>query len=363
MRERFVVALAALCLGASTAAQGEPSLRVRVLEQVSSVVLSGRALEVQDRPVRGGSVRATLEAGQLRVADLATRGPVRVRGEDGVSVDGRRFPGRLTLVPREDGGMDVVNVVPLEAYVERSVTSETYAEWPAEALKAQAVVTRTYALHEHARRRGRDYDLEANVLSQRYAAGTVPSTVRRAVAATQGEFLAYGGEPILAAFHASAGGRTADAREVWGLHLPYLLTVSSPDTEAPDHFWSFDITFTDLAQALNEAGISVGSGRSIEISGRSPSGRVSELTVGQARLTGRDLRKVLGGRAIRSTLFEVRREGETLRFLGSGSGHGVGLSQWGARELARQGESYPRILAHYYPETRLARIREGSGPL
>jgi stage II sporulation protein D len=257
---------------------------------------------------------------------------------------------------RVAGGVDVV---PLEVYVERTVASEIYPSWPMDALKAQAVVARTYALHERARNANLAYDVESSVVSQRYREGAVPARIRRAVAETRAEFLEYRGAPILAAFHASAGGRTASAEEVWGQPLAYLQAVSSPDDDSPDYFWSFEIARGDLLDALRSRGFPVGGGRPIEVAERSASGRVTRVRVGDAEVTGREFRRALGGRALRSTKFEVRvSDRDVVRFLGSGSGHGVGLCQWGARALADSGESYREILEHYYPGSRL---RTGRG--
>ena len=249
-----------------------------------------------------------------------------------------------------------MNVVPLETYVQRIVAGEVYGSWPEAVLKAQAVVARTYALHEREQRRQEAFDVESGVLDQAYAKGSVPEVVRASVFATRGEFLAFEGTPILAAYHASAGGRTASALEVWGQPFPYLQPVLSPDDRSPSYFWSFEISFKDLLAALRESQVETGPSPSIEIVSRSESGRVRILRVGEAELSGHELRQVLGGRAIESALFDVRVKGDTVRFLGSGSGHGVGLSQWGAREMARRGQSYRQILTHYYPGTRLRRL-------
>jgi stage II sporulation protein D len=331
-------------------------VRVRVIEHVASVVLSGQGLHIQDEPVQGAALTATVEQGEVRIAHLASRRPVQVHGSGGVAVDGKHFPGNLALIPRSDGRMDVVNVLPLEPYVERAAAGEVYGDWPEEVLKVQTVVARTYALHERARRDDASFDLEATVISQRYNGGAAPARVSRAAAATRGEYLAHQGAPILAAFHACAGGRTASSREVWGRALPYLNSVRSPDDNSPNYFWSFEISFKELAQVLEGVGLAVEGGRTVRVLERSASGRIAELSIGEARLSGRKLRELFGGRVIRSTLFEVRSDGETVRFLGSGSGHGVGLSQWGARELALRGKSYHEILAHYYPGTTLERL-------
>jgi stage II sporulation protein D len=218
-------------------------------------------------------------------------------------------------------------------------------------------VARTYALYERQRNSGERADVAASVLSQRFARGPVARRIRDAARATRGQYLAYAGAPILAAFHSSAGGRTASALEVWGEDLPYLRPVDSPDDAAPDFFWTYRIPLADLRSALREAGYAPGKKDRVRVTERSPSGRAARVEVLGAKLSGRDLREVLGGRALRSTLFDARVEEGSARFFGSGAGHGVGLCQWGARELALRGRTYGEILAHYYPGTDLARFR------
>jgi stage II sporulation protein D len=268
---------------------------------------------------------------------------------------GGRAAGGELLVRIRDANGSVARIA-LEPYVERAVAGEVWPSWPVEALKAQAVVARTYALHERQRNATQRWDVESSVLSQRFARGPVAQRIRTAARATRGEYLAWSDAPILAAFHSSAGGRTASASEVWGEDLPYLRSVDSPDDAAPDYFWTYQIGLDDLRAALREAGLDP-RGRHVRVLERSPSGRAARLEVLGARLSGRDLREILGGRALRSALFDVRVEDANARFLGSGAGHGVGLCQWGARELALRGRSYAEILRHYYPGTGLRRLR------
>ncbi|MEX2208055.1 MAG: SpoIID/LytB domain-containing protein [Myxococcota bacterium] len=331
-------------------------MRVRIATAKTSVAVAGKALAVDGRPVAGELLRASVRGGALQIGSRSYRSPVTLSARGGLRLDGRALPGKLRLLPRPSGGFDVVNVVPLEAYVASSVASETPASWPKEALRAQAVVARSYALHERARRANEPFDLEGSVISQRYAVGAVRESARSAARSTSGQVLVHGGRPILAAFHSSSGGATASAAEVWGEDITYLHSVSSPDDAAPDYFWSYEIALPDLAAALREAGYAPGRVGDVRITERSASGRVLVLQVGALELAGRDLREVLGGRALRSAKFDARIEGERVRFLGSGSGHGVGLCQWGASELARRGRSYRQILAHYYPGTNLRRV-------
>jgi len=335
---------------------------VRVANSVAAVSVTGKSLSVDGQAFPGATLRAAVRDGKLRIGSRGTRGPVAVRARGGLRLDGRPLPGSLRLVPRGNGAFDVVNVVPLETYVASTVASETPKTWPGEALKAQAVVARSYALHQRARRGAEAFDVESDVISQRYAAGAVPESARIAARATAGQVLIFAGAPILAAFHSSSGGATASAAEVWGEAVPYLRSVSSPDDAAPDYFWSYEISLGDLAAAVREAGYSPGQVDDVHVVERSTSGRVLTLRVGELELSGRTLREVLGGRALRSAMFDARLEGPTVRFLGSGSGHGVGLCQWGANELARRGQSYREILSHYYPGTKLRRVG-ASGPV
>ncbi len=330
-------------------------MRVRIAEAVRSVAVEGTALRVAERPVGLPRVEAVADGRRVRVGSVVSKDNVSIEAEDGLAINGREVPGALSLVPGRDGSLDVVNLVPLEAYVARSVAGEVYSTWPEEVLKAQAVVARTYALHERSRNLGQAHDLDSSVLSQRYVDGAVSPRVTRAALETRAEFLAYEGDPILAAFHSSAGGHTASSEEVWGESRPYLRSVRSPDDNAPNYFWTYEIGLEPLGQALRDAGYPA-RGTLVRVASRTSSGRVAELQFGRARVSGRDLRQILGGAAIRSALFDVRVEDHVVRFLGSGSGHGVGLCQWGAHEMAVKGSSYREILAHYYPGTRLERL-------
>ena len=347
-----------LAFGGSVRA--EVPVRVRVATAQEQIHLAGAALRVEGEPMPGDRVVVVAgRDGNIRAGPVRQRGSVHGTAEGLLEIEGRRLPGSVTVVRTPEGRLDAVNVVPLERYVERAVSGEIYARWPAEALKAQAVAARTYALYAVNRHREDPFDVEATTLSQRYVDGPVPGAVREAVGATRGRYLAFQGAPILAAFHTTAGGRTAASEEVWGEPLPYLRGVDSPDEESPEYFWSYEVEYGELRRALEIAGLRAGSDPRVEVLERSPSGRVARLSVSGAQLTGRTLRQIVGRRAIRSTLFDVRTEGGLVRFLGSGSGHGVGLSQWGALQMAREGRTYIEILRHYFPGTQ-ERLLDGS---
>jgi stage II sporulation protein D len=250
-----------------------------------------------------------------------------------------------------------------------TLARETYPSWGAEVLRAQAVVTRTYALYEHARRRGQPYDVKATTESQVYGGMDAESeVVVRATDDTRGEYLAFEGEPILAVYHSAAGGETEGAEEVWTERLPYLRPVSVEGEEAsPDTYWRAVVSREELARIATNLGRPVGSVREARIEERSPAGRVRSVRIvgtgGEAVVAAALLRAALGENVLKSTLFEIHpgrdERSQDFVFVGSGRGHGVGMSQWGARAMAERGAGYREILEHFYPGTTLRRVREG----
>jgi stage II sporulation protein D len=301
---------------------------------------AGSGLQAGGRPV--GPVYRIVGAHPLRAADLRVRGAVEVR--------------------RSGKGLVVVNEVPLEDYVAGTLGREAYRRWHPEALKAQAVVTRTYALHERARHAGAAFHLRGDTGGQVYGGLDAESSeMLAATRATRGEYLSFEGQPILAVFHSAAGGRTASAEEVWGRPIPYLVSIAvEHEEESPDTYWRAAFPGTTLGRALAPVGVRVGPVREVSVAGRSASGRADRVRIrgdaGVTELPARELRRALGEGVIRSTLFDVRDEPEGFVFVGSGHGHGVGMSQWGAQSMAMRGAGYREILAAFYPGTGL---REG----
>lgn len=312
--------------------------------------------------VPAGSIRVLVADGSesVEVDGRKRTRPGRFGGPGPHEVDGRRFRGRVELL-RSETGLRIVNELPLEDYVAGTVLGEISEQWGDTVLRAQAIAARTYALHRRAHPRSADFDLGATTADQVYLGldGETPA-VRAAVDATRGQVLTYAGEPILAAYHSAAGGRTASAEEVWGRPLPYLASVAVPGEEdSPDTYWRTRVSAEALGAALASVGLDIGRVRDVAVARRSESGRTRTLhatgSAGEAEIPAETLRRALGPRRLRSTLFEVRRSGDDFVFVGSGNGHGVGMSQWGARALALRGAGHREILRRFYPGTRLER--------
>lgn len=335
-----------------------------------------------------------------------------------IEVNKRHYRGSIVLQPSlEKKGITVINTLPLEHYLYGIIAREISPEWPQEAVKAQAVAARTYALYSmyYATKHKHDgYDVCATTDCQVYGGyeSEAPGALK-AVDATNGQIAMYQGRPIQAFFHNNSGGYTENSENVWGSYLPYLRGVIDYDQNTPRYKWEKRFTVNEITEYLKLAGYQIGSLQAIELSqltkqpvaapDRGISGRVLSLrfigSAGSIQIAGNKLRSML---TLDSTLFDIIMEiqtqkslefqitdsagdrenkkvemnlpplqernlltdkpnirritekpNETIVISGYGWGHGLGMSQWGAKVLAEKssdtsGEYYKTILKHYY---------------
>lgn len=251
-------------------------------------------------------------------------------------------------------GLSAINHVDIEDYLYSVVGAEMIASWHIEALKAQAVAARSYALHKQAESRSQPYDVDTTTATQVYKGlkGEASST-QRAVQETAGEVMVYQGKIILAVFHSSSGGHTENVEDIWSSPLPYLRGVVDYDLNAPVYQWTKSFSRAQLSALVG----GVGTIQSMTPVRTTPQGRIVTMQVtgdrGTRQVSGAQLRSALG---LRSRLFTVSATGSGFVVRGRGFGHGVGLSQWGAKALAEKGFNYRQILGHYYPNAALSRI-------
>jgi stage II sporulation protein D len=273
----------------------------------------------------------------------------------GIEWNGRRYRGTLRLSARS-GAVRVVNVLDLESYLRGVVPAEMQASWPGEALKAQAVAARTYTLHHVDG--SRDHDVCATVDCQVYRGWDAENPATdAAIAATAGEVLTYDGAFARTFYHADSGGVIASSAEVWGADLPYLQAFQDVANAGPHSVWTARIDAHRAATHLAAAGFPVGTPVRLRVLETSLSGRVVRAevvgTAGRTVLEGVELRAQLRAWGLKSTRFVMTGD---LTLRGEGWGHGVGMSQYGARTLALTGHSYAQILGFYYPATVLQRL-------
>ena len=351
---------------AAAPARGGEVVRIAVALGVARTSLSGPGLTVT--PLHDGAVGSPVRAGQADVRvegdSLTVNGaPLDAPGARFTS-DGAIVAGGLPLhgeveVRRADGGLVVIHALPLEEYVAAVTGSEMPPDFPAEALRAQAVAARTFAVFKklEALAEGRPWHLGATVLHQVYRGSRVDPRARSAAETTAGEVLIHDHAPIEAYFHSTCGGRTERGADALGRDLPYLVSVRCDRCRAsPRWRWTVRVPADELGRV-------VGLGRAVtaaRVTARTGSGRAQrvELEAGGRRLslTAVDLRQRLGFDRLPSLAFDVGRRGDAIVFDGRGAGHGAGMCQWGAAGAARAGEGYRAILARYYPGTELVRM-------
>jgi stage II sporulation protein D len=270
-----------------------------------------------------------------------------------VWIGDRWYRGKTRLI-NQNGQILAVNNVDLEEYLYSVVGAEAIPSWPQEALKAQAVAARTYALHLKSKSGSKLFDLDTSTATQVYKGlQSEYSTTHEAVSATSGQIMTYNNVPILAVFHSSSGGHTENVEDIWSQRLAYLRGVADYDQLAPVYQWNTSVSRNDLSRRIG----GVGNVRSLIPQKTTPQGRVLSVKVvgdrGNKVVTGSTLREALN---LRSTLFNISGNGNTFQISGRGFGHGIGLSQWGAYGLAQQGANYQQILSHYYQSANLSQL-------
>ncbi|WP_041313599.1 SpoIID/LytB domain-containing protein [Heliomicrobium modesticaldum] len=431
-------------LGPAVAADREDRFELRVLlDQRSSVdirVLSGtyqwydEDLQTPVETVSPSDGWRAFAAGSTIQLDKNGRslakaygGPLLLQakgaGENKIEVNGKKYRGSLRLYHlRSQGanGMALINVIDVESYLYGVVGQEIGMNAPEEAMKAQAVVSRTYALQQRERRRqiGDYYDLRADLGSQVYkGVDGEQARVLKAVDDTRGQVITYDGAIIEAVFHSNSGGYTEDARLVWNSDVPYLRGVPAPEdryaeewggTAALAYHWRKQLTPDEIARKTQSlTGKDLGELQRLRIVETSRSGRVTRLEVvgsrGTVSIDRTKVRQLLdtpstkftladgsgnyvalgygadgikknalpaggtyaitssGVAAVSSDPYVITSDGVgpapkapsttaagIIVIDGYGYGHGVGMSQWGAMGLARNGKSYTEIIEHYY---------------
>jgi len=273
-------------------------------------------------------------------------------------IGGRLYRGALVIRPHSASkvnGVDLVNNIELEDYLLSVVPSEMPSLWPIEALKAQAIAARSYALANVGKHACDGYDIKATVDDQAYTgvAAEHPQT-NRAVHETTGQALSHEGKVVSAFFHSSSGGHTELSENVWCRPLPYLRAVPDYDDDSPHFAWTRTANVATAEKALAKCGKGVGSLLSVSTLSRGVSPRVRLLLItGSDRsvfITGEDARRVFG---LPSSCFNVGPASDSYVFAGRGYGHGLGMSQWGAKKLAEIGYTALEILSYYYKDVTL----------
>lgn len=343
----------------------EPSLRISIHGPYK--IINSKT----NNPLSGGkylnTVVTTGKTGILigKVNYSAKELLIRAEGpEPMIVINGRRFRGEIRIIRRRRWHISVVNYIGLEDYIKGILYNEVSHYWPKEALLAQALVCRTYAVYQMLQNSDKSYDVTGDIYSQVYG-GMASERYRtnKAVEDTKGEILLYAGRVLPAYYHSTCGGKTEDASLVWNnTDLAALKGVACDFCGDSPHFnWHSVLPIKEMREKLIGSGYKdCGNIKNIVLSGRDISGRITDLRIENdkkdIKITAKDFRNLIGPNLIRSTNFQVNIVDRDAVFEGIGWGHGVGMCQWGAYFMSKQGSDYKQILKYYYPGSEISLI-------
>jgi len=358
----------------SVYASREPLIRVLIsknrnlrIRSDKSIPLIIKGQKFSNKKIKGLTVKKEnnrtslfFDKNKQKIYDLKNKVKLVVKSSDGrgIWVGQKRYSGILNLLVL-DSEILVINILGIEKYLSSVVGSEMPAKWPLEALKAQAIASRTYALKQ----KGNPiYDIDSTQKNQVYN-GLESRTYKtaRAVRSTRSLVLTYKNKLINALFHSSSGGMTENSQDVWKNEYPYLSSVRDFDRNNPKLQWKKKFSSGELQKLFPE----IGGIKKIEILNITNTGRVKNVKIfgkyGSDQISGVDIRKRMNLKStfMRFKFIEDKKYisdndnsnipiEKTLIVFGQGSGHGVGMSQWGARYMASKGQKAERILKHFY---------------
>jgi stage II sporulation protein D len=340
----------------SSEVEARDNIRVLIMDNAPSVTIESPW---------GFDLPQGLDSNMIKIdKDGIRSNPLRITPiGDYLVVNGKKYRGSVEI-RKSDKGLYVINDLNMEDYLRGVVPQEIDHRWDMEALKAQAVVARTYALYYMKENQGKEYDLDSSIMSQVYN-GMDGERFRTtyAVMETEGFVLTYEGKVIEAFYHASCGGHTENSGDVWSKDAPYLRGVECSGTFQT---WEKGITFAEIEEALRKDGITIGKVIKLEVAATTNTGRVSYLRIDIRNGNGNkplyiranDFRRIFGYTRIPSANFRIEENGEEIKISGKGAGHGVGFCQFGAKEMAEMGKGFREILKHYYKGIEIGSIRD-----
>jgi len=280
------------------------------------------------------------------------------------NINNKKYRGDFEIIfnPKNINTFHIINNVLLEEYLRGVVPSESPSSWPEESLKAQSLAARTYAIANWNKRKDDGFDLADTVADQVYNGISSESPLTdKAIKETSGQVITFNGKLINALFFSCSGGYTDSALEVWNVDLPYIKPVPDFDYKAPKFRWEKIYSNSDIKNALIKLDVNIGNILEIQPIEFTSQNRVKKIkfigTNGEQIVDSNKFRMALG---LNSTFWKVepsqtkkfnifaKNYPKSFKFSGGGWGHALGMSQWGARQMAEDGKSYQDIIKHYY---------------
>lgn len=316
-----------------------------------------------------GKITIDVGNGYAVIANRKYALPVKFSSEKNcLLVNDKIYRGTITI--KSSGGkVSVINELKTEDYLKGILPKEASSSWNTEALKTQAVISRTYAVKNMGRHSKEGYDVCSTVHCQVYGGASCENKkCNQVIRDTKGEVVMYKGELAQTLFHAACGGHTDNPKYVWGWKQEtpeYLKGRKDKYCKGNPHSnWTSEVSESFIREKLIAAGYKVGTIKKISYSGKTAGGAAKEVTIshskGKLKLNAYTFRLTVDAFKIKSTMFSsIKHKNKNFVFTGKGWGHKVGLCQWGAKAMGDKKISYKKILDYYYPGTDIGKLNYG----
>jgi len=327
----------------------------QITGSLTNIIEQGQGLQNATISVTNSSIKIgnkNYDNSELRITSLRD-------GE--IELNKVRYRGEIRILLQFNNKFSVINEIDLESFVAGVLGSEMMPSWNEEALRAQAVTARTYALYKKKKRRDEVYHSDMLELAYRGMAGET-TRLNKIVQETKGVVMVYNWNIFPAYFHSTCGGHTEDSNHVFGKDSipPLSGVVCNYCNNSKYSRWSTDINKSDIEKRLRESNIYVSNINTIKTLDPGVGNHGSRVEIisanGSKEMNANDFRLLVGPNYLYSTAFNSRNNGKSITFSGRGWGHGVGLCQYGAQAMAEKGFKWTAILEYYYPKINLVRV-------
>lgn len=316
-----------------------------------------------------GKVTVNPETNTAVIADKRYKLPIKfISSKNCLLVNDKIYRGNI-IVNCAGNKINIINELKFEDYLKGILPKEASASWNTNALKTQAVISRTYAAKNIGRHAKEGYDVCATVHCQVYGGASCENKkCNVAVRDTKGEVVVYQNALAETLFHAACGGHTDDPKYVWDRKAEtpkYLKGRKDKYCKGNPHSsWTTELSENFIREKLNAAGYKVGTIKKISYSGKTAGKAAKTVTIshskGKLKLNAYTFRLAVDAFKVKSTMFtSISKKGKNFVFKGHGWGHKVGLCQWGAKAMGDKNMSYKKILSYYYPGTDIGKINYG----
>jgi len=347
--------------------QPEDYIRVAIIKEADSLSLKIQGSyqikdAVKQKVLSGGrNLKTTVTTSRLGILiggdNFSTNRLLISTGKKSIVViNERKFRGDVQFIKNENRRLLVTNLIDLEEYTKGILYHEASHYWPMEALKVQAIASRTYAIYEMKMNKDKDYDVTSDIYSQVYGGRTSERyRTNKAVEDTRGLVLTYKDKPFPTYYHATCAGHTEDASLLWNIDIaPLKGVVCGFCPDSPHFYWHNVLSLKGIEAKLAKTKFKIKGIKDIEPLSKDRSGRIRNLKLISKEkslvISAKDFRNIIGPNVIKSTNFKLDIVNDDAVFEGLGWGHGVGLCQWGAYFMAKEGRRFNEILKFYYPQ-------------